>query len=63
MVVCPQELGDYMAMVSLGVSHRAALALNLLSALSAFVGAIIICAVKSTDEDTNSYLIAFSAVR
>ena len=58
----PQEVGDYCALVKLGMSHWVAVGWNCLSSLAAFIGAWFVLGLNSSDEVVNSYLIAFSAV-
>ena len=59
----PQEIGDYLVLVKLGVPRWTAVWFNVLSAVASFLGAICVLAVKSSDDNTNAYLIAFSSVR
>ena len=59
----PQEIGDYLVLVKLGVPRWKAVWFNVLSAVASFLGAICVLAVKSSDDNTNAYLIAFSSVR
>jgi len=57
----PQEIGDYLVLVKLGVPRWTAVWFNVLSAVASFLGAICVLAVKSSDDNTNAYLIAFSS--
>ncbi len=58
----PQEVGDYCALVKLGMPHWTAVGWNCLSAMAAFIGAFFVLGLESSDEVTNTYLVAFSAV-
>ncbi len=57
----PQELGDFAILVRAGLKPRRALALNLVSALTAFIGAVITLAVASSIEGVERVLVPVTA--
>lgn len=57
----PQEIGDFGALVYSGFSKGKALFFNFLSALSAFVGAIIVLSIGSGSQQAIEYLIPITA--
>ncbi|MBI4948388.1 ZIP family metal transporter [Candidatus Berkelbacteria bacterium] len=57
----PQELGDYAILRESGFTKKAALGLNFLSALIAFLGAAIVLVFRFDIEALSQYVLAFTA--
>lgn len=57
----PQEIADFAVMVNGGMSRKKALALNMLSTLAAFAGALLTYSLRDALEPVIPYLAAFSA--
>jgi zinc and cadmium transporter len=57
----PQEFGDFAILVHAGLAPRRALLLNLLSALTAFVGAVLALALSSAVGDAERMIVALTA--
>jgi zinc and cadmium transporter len=57
----PQEVGDFAILVHAGLPPRRALLLNLLSALTAFAGAVLALAVDSAVENAERAIVALTA--
>ncbi|MFC1644752.1 ZIP family metal transporter [Patescibacteria group bacterium] len=57
----PQEIGDFGALIYAGFSKKKALIFNLISSLTAFVGAIIVLIVGRSFLDTVHYVIPLAA--
>ncbi len=57
----PQELGDFAIMVHGGFSTRKAVAYNFVSALTAFIGAIIAIVLAGSVDELNHVLLPFAA--
>lgn len=57
----PQEIADYALLIHSGLSRTKALVFNFLSALTAFLGAIIVFALSATITSLAGYAAAFTA--
>lgn len=57
----PQEISDFGALVALGVKVKKALWLNLLTAFTAVLGALLVFAVGEQSEVLTTYLLPFTA--
>jgi zinc and cadmium transporter len=57
----PQEIGDFAILMHAGLPPRRALMLNLLSALTAFAGAVLALAVSSAVENAERAIVALTA--
>lgn len=57
----PQELGDFMILIHSGYSRRKALALNLLSSLATFIGALLGYLMLAEVKTAIPYILAISA--
>jgi zinc and cadmium transporter len=57
----PQEIGDFAVLIHGGFTKKKALAMNFLSALTSFIGAITVIALVSVTENLLEFLLPFAA--
>ncbi|OGH88090.1 MAG: hypothetical protein A3J93_05550 [Candidatus Magasanikbacteria bacterium RIFOXYC2_FULL_42_28] len=57
----PQEIGDFGVLLHGGFSKKKAILMNLITALSAIVGAIIVLVIGTSSEHLTAWLIPFAA--
>ncbi len=57
----PQEIGDFAILLYSGYAKRKAILFNLLTALSAFMGAFLVLALRTSVPDLESYLLPIIA--